>query len=178
MFWHLLCYFRHCKVGDGVELSTLPVCFCFMWILRGFFVVKSSIFLHVLIIIIIIIIIWDQKKWVTVPEYPAQQEQRPNELQSARERKFIQFSLAEKKFEAAGVVAPPPPVTLQPGTQHATRLYIQGNFILLIAIGLFNGWSGIRRKWKINKKIYSTSVFVAASSRRSCNFPDQLTTVR
>lgn len=66
-----------------------------MWI--WVFFVKSSIFLHVLIIIIIIIIIiWDQKKWVTVPEYPAQQEQRPNELQSARERKFIQFSLTEK----------------------------------------------------------------------------------
>lgn len=34
-----------------------------------------------------------------VPEYLAQQEQRPNELQSARERKFIQFSLAEKSLK-------------------------------------------------------------------------------
>lgn len=50
-----------------------------------------------------------------VPEYPAQQEQRLNELQSARERKFIPFFFSlRKKFEAAGVVAPPPPATLQP----------------------------------------------------------------
>lgn len=82
-----------------------------------------------------------------VPEYPAQQEQRLNELQSATERKFILFFSMRKKFEAAGVIAPPPPATLQPGTQRATRLNIQGNFILLIAIGLFNGWSGTRKKW-------------------------------
>lgn len=88
-------------VKQAVVLSS-ALCL-FVYVLCGFlggsFVVKSSIFLHVLIIIIIIIIIWDQKKWVTVPEYPAQQEQRPNELQSARERKFIQFSLAEKSLK-------------------------------------------------------------------------------
>lgn len=76
---------------------------CLFFVLCGIFVLgffwgmkKSSIFLHVIIIIIIVIIIGDQKSGSWSPEYPAQQEQRPNELQSARERKFIRF-LSEKK---------------------------------------------------------------------------------
>lgn len=37
-----------------------------------------------------------------------------------RENLFGFFSL-RKEFESAGVASPPPPVTLQPGTQHAAR---------------------------------------------------------